>query len=74
MSEPGLVGTIMVASWAFRLRINEVVAAVTEAECADGTMRGLRVGDVTGVGDAIYDEFCDKKWAAGEERRMNKVE
>jgi hypothetical protein len=30
-------------------------------------MRGLRVGDVTGVGDAIYDGFCDKTWAAGEE-------
>ena len=25
-------------------------------------MRGLRVGDVAGVGDAIYDEFCDKTW------------
>ena len=35
---------------------------------ADGTTRGLRIGDVTGVGDATYDEFCDKAWAAGEER------
>ena len=30
-------------------------------------MQGLHVGDVADVGDAIYDEFCDKTGAAREE-------
>lgn len=57
MAEPGLAGTTMVASWAFgtlKLGFNEVVCSRSGVERANGTMRGLRVGDVSGIGGAIY--------------------
>jgi hypothetical protein len=59
----------MLASWASRLQFN----AQPRVERANGSIRGLRVGDVAKVGDTIYDEFCDAAVGSGRGRRRGKA-